>query len=280
MSKTMEMGSVKVPDSHIERTGYIELQEPCNVPGHEKYNLWHFNDEIICPRCESERRSKKFSTQATKKQFESTKEGRKLFLKNNSILHDRSLLNKGIKDYINKNDAESDIKKHTHTVVKEVLKNNRNVFMVGPPGVGKTHLMMGMLKNINELGDSKKCLFVSMPKLLSEMKESFNKKYTDQKTSADYLNLLVEADVLGLDDIGSELSMNSNKQASNFTVDTLYNILNARENKTTIFTSNLSLDELSLILDARTVSRIKSNLLLMDFNGITDKREYEYTLKK
>lgn len=279
MTKKMEMGSVKVPDSQIERTGFIELSEPCNVPGHEKYNLWHFNGEIICPACESEKRSKRFSKQESKKQFESTKEGRKLFLKNNSILHDKSLLNKGIKDFINKNEVESAMKKHTHTVINEVLKNNRNVFMVGPPGVGKTHLMMGMLKNINELGESKKCLFVSMPKLLSDIKESFNKKYTDQKTSADYLNLLVEADVLGLDDIGAELSMNSNKQASNFTVDTLYNILNSRENKTTLFTSNLTLDELALTLDPRTVSRIKSNLLLMDFNGITDKREYEYTLK-
>lgn len=280
MGKQVKMLGIPIPDIQIERTGYIELTEPCNVPGHEKYNLWHFNGEIICPRCESERKNKSFSKKATKKQFESTKEGKKAFLKNNSIMHDRALLEKGIRDYINKNDAESNMKKHTHTVVNEVLKNNRNVFMVGPPGVGKTHLMMGMLKNINELGEPKKCLFVSMPKLLGDIKESFNKKYTDQKTSADYLNLLLEADVLGLDDIGGELSMNSNKQASNFTIDTLYNILNARENKTTLFTSNLTLDELALTLDPRTVSRIKSNLLLMDFNGITDKREYEYTLKK
>lgn len=37
----------------------------------------------------------------------------------------------------------------------------------------------------------------------------------------------------------------------------------------------ICLDELALTLDPRTVSRIKSNLLLMDFNGIIDKREYE-----
>lgn len=275
----MQLGSIKIPESQIERTGFIELDEPCDKKGHEKYKLWHFNGEIVCPACLAERKNNKFEQKETEKQFDATAEGRRKFLYRHSIMHNKKLLDKGIRDFINKDGNESRVKNDTRKVVKEVLENNRNVFMVGSPGVGKTHLMIGMLKNINELNDSKKCLFVSVPRLYELIRKSYDNNYTDSMSEGDYIELLASADVLGLDDIGGELSMNTNKQASDFSSRILYSILNARESKTTLFTSNLSLDELSLILDERIISRIKSNMLKMDFNGITDKREYAYKLK-
>lgn len=275
----LRMGEIKIPDSQIERTGYIELNEYCNVPGHEKVNMIHFHDEIICPRCHLSAKGKSFIVKKNNEHFESTKEGRKLFFYKNSIVHNKNILDKGIRDYINKNDSESHIKKQANTAAHDVIADNRNVFMFGPAGTGKSHLLVGLLKNINELSTDKRCLFVSVPKLLSNIKKSFNDP-RETKGEAYYMQLLSDADVLGLDDVGAELSIHTNKMASDFTINTLYNVLNAREGKSTLFTSNLSIEQLSTILDERIISRIRTNVIYMDFNSITDKREIEYKLKQ
>ena len=274
----LQMGGLKIPDSQIERTGYIELNEQCDRKGHEKYNLWHFNGEIICPKCKAEGLNQEFAYKKTSEHFENTEEGRRQFFYKNSIVHDRAILDKGIRDYINKSDSESSIKKKANQVAHDVITDNRNVFMFGGAGTGKSHLLVGILKNINELSTDKRCLFVSVPKLLGNIKKSFNDP-TELKGEAYYMQLLADSDVLGLDDIGAELSMNTNKQATDFTINTLYNILNAREGKSTLFTSNLTIEQLSTIMDERIISRIKTNVIYMDFNNISDKREIAYTLK-
>ncbi|NKC68972.1 hypothetical protein [Vagococcus fluvialis] len=110
----LEMGSIKIPDRQIERTGYIELSECCDVKGHEKYNLWHFNNEIICPKCKAEGINQEFAFKKTMEHYDNTAEGRKNFFYKNSIVHNRSILKKGIRDYVNKNDAESNVKKQAN----------------------------------------------------------------------------------------------------------------------------------------------------------------------
>lgn len=274
----LEMGSIKIPDRQIERTGYIELSEYCDVKGHEKINLIHFHDEIICPRCQLERKNQEFTLKKTIEHHDNTAEGRKQFFYRNSIVHHRGILDKGVRDYVNKNDSESKIKKKANETARDVIDDTRNVYMFGPAGTGKSHLLVGILKNINELSTDKRCLFVSVPKLLSNIKKSFNDP-TELKGEAYYMQLLADSDVLGLDDIGAELSMNTSKQATDFTVNTLYNILNAREGKSTLFTSNLTIEQLSLLMDERIISRVKTNVIYMDFNHISDKREIVYKLK-
>ncbi|NKC66722.1 DnaA ATPase domain-containing protein [Vagococcus fluvialis] len=275
----LKMGNVKIPDSQIERTGYIELPECCDVPGHEKVNMIHFHNDIICPRCKLQKNNQEFAYKKTSEHFENTAEGRRLFFYKNSIIHNRKILDKGIKDYINKNDNESLVKKQANQVAHDVIADNRNVFMFGGAGTGKSHLLVGILKNINELSNDKRCLFVSVPKLLGNIKKSFNDPM-ELKGEAYYMKLLSDADVLGLDDIGAELSMNTTKQATDFTINTLYNILNAREGKSTLFTSNLTIEQLNRLMDERITSRIKTNVIYMDFKNISDKREIEYKLKK
>lgn len=274
----LRMGNIQIPDSQIERTGYIELPECCDVPGHEKYNLWHFKGEIICPKCRTEGINQEFAYEKTSEHYDSTAEGRRQFFYRNSIVHNKVILEKGIRDYVNKDEDESKIKKQANQVAHDVIADNRNAFMYGSAGTGKTHLLVGILKNINELSSNKRCLFVSVPKLLSNIKKSFNDP-TELKGEAYYMKLLSDADVLGLDDIGAELSMNTNKQATDFTINTLYNVLNAREGKSTLFTSNLTIEQLSTIMDERIISRIKTNVIYMDFNLISDKREIAYKLK-
>lgn len=268
----MKMGGIEVPESRIEQFGMVELPEFCDVKGHEKINFWLYKDEVICPRCESEKREKQRLRKISTDYYMSSKEGRRMFLYRHSIVHDKKILTKGIRDFINKDESESQIKRKANQIVMDVSSDKRNVFMVGPAGTGKTHLSLGILKNINELSTSMRCLFVSLPKLLELIRKSFN--YQNEPKNEDYyLGLLDEADVLVLDDIAGDLSMLNNKSASDFSSRILYSILNARSEKSTIFTSNLTIPQLKEIYDERIISRIQTNVIELDFNKISDKRK-------
>ena len=268
----MKMGGIEVPESKIEQFGMVELQEFCDVKAHEKINFWLYKDEVICPRCESEKREKQRLRKISTDHYMSSKEGRRMFLYSHSIVHDKKILTKGIRDFINKDESESQIKRKANQIVMDVSSDKRNVFMVGPAGTGKTHLSLGILKNINELSTSMRCLFVSLPKLLELIRKSFN--YQNEPKNEDYyLGLLDEADVLVLDDIAGDLSMLNNKSASDFSSRILYSILNARSEKSTIFTSNLTIPQLKEIYDERIISRIQTKIIELDFNKISDKRK-------
>ena len=276
----LEFGNVKIPNSIMERRGCVALEEFCSQQGHEKINLMLLNNEVICPRCRAERNNETFSKVQTEKQLSFTKEGRRTFLYRNSIVHDKSILEKGLKDFIPKTDKEKEILKIAGDVAREIAGNTvRNVFIYGNAGAGKTHTAIGMLRNINELSTSKRCLAVSVTKLLELIKKSYQYP-NDPINESYYLDLLSQADILLLDDIGSDISLGSQNRSSDFTLRIIYSILNARENKTTLFTSNLTLNELHTIFDSRIVSRISSNLITMNFSDISDKRIDSYKLKR
>ena len=82
-----------------------------------------------------------------------------------------------------------------------------------------------------------------------------------------FLEYLIKAEVLVIDDIGTE-------KPSDWVAETLYNLVNSRyENtKTTIFTSNLELDELADKVDDKLASRITEMTDIIKSTG-KDKRK-------
>lgn len=275
----LKMGSIEVPPSIIEKTGYIELEKHCDKPGHEKFSMMLLNNKVICPKCWVENKDKQIQVEQMEKHLLNSTKDKKDYLKRFSIVHNKSTLDKGLKDYINKTNTESEIKKQASEVTRKIIENQRNVFLFGPAGTGKSHIAMGILTNINAISNERRCLFVSVPKLYELIRKSYNSQYVDTLTEDDYLTRLNKADVLVLDDIGAELSMNTNKQASDFVTRILYSVLNAREGKSTIVTSNHSIEQLGFILDERIISRIKTDVVYIDFGKVSDKREIVSTLK-
>lgn len=67
--------------------------------------------------------------------------------------------------------------------------------------------------------------------------------------------LLTKVDLLVLDDLGSESSMNRDKAASDFVQRTLFGILNSR--KRIIITANLNAIELSNMYNDKLASRME-----------------------
>ncbi len=143
----------------------------------------------------------------------------------------------------------------------EKYPNNtkNNTVIVGKTGVGKTYLTSCLANELLEK-DVSVC-FVSA----FDLNESFLKYHTSfDKTKQTWLEPFIEADVLFVDDLGTEPML------KNVTKNYFYLVLSERErfNKPVIITTNLMLDELNNRYDERICSRLcnkrNTNLIFID----------------
>jgi len=75
------------------------------------------------------------------------------------------------------------------------------LLFMGPQGVGKTHLAVGIIKQLMRL-KSISCLFRSFPELLKEIQNSYNA--VSQATEMGLLRPVLETEVLVLDELGAQ----------------------------------------------------------------------------
>ncbi len=111
-----------------------------------------------------------------------------------------------------------------------VETDGRGLLLVGPAGVGKTHLAVGILRElVQERGVHG--LFRDYRELLKEVQNSYNQ--TVAATELEVLRPVFEAEVLVLDELGAS-------KPSDWVWDTVAHILNSRYNdrRTTIITTN------------------------------------------
>ena len=118
-----------------------------------------------------------------------------------------------------------------YAFVREYPLDATGLVLSGRIGVGKTHLAVGIIK---ELIQSKgiHCLFYDYRELLKEIQNSYNS--STQATELDVLRPVFETEVLVIDELGAI-------KPSEWVRDTVSVILNSRynEKRTTIITTNL-----------------------------------------
>jgi len=116
------------------------------------------------------------------------------------------------------------------------------LLFMGPQGVGKTHLAVGIIKELMRR-KAVQCLFRTFPELLKEIQNSYNP--VSQASELSLLEPVLEAEVLVLDELGAQ-------NPSTWVRDTVSYVLNYRynENKVTILTTNY-LDEREERRDAK-----------------------------
>lgn len=133
-------------------------------------------------------------------------------------------------------------------------------YLFGDRGVGKTYAAVALLREFMLNGTwSKSPLFITAAELLMEIRDTF----TDSSNKeAQIIDKYSTTPLLILDDLGAE-------KISEWTVSTLGIIVDRRyaNKRTTIYTSNLSLDQLSGALGDRIASRIAGQCKVVKMNG-------------
>ena len=139
------------------------------------------------------------------------------------------------------------------------LKAVNSLLLIGPCGSGKTHLAVSILKEMirnNLVGKEwsseakiKGAYFITTPELLLEIRQSFQD--SADTNESEMIEYYATMPFLILDDLGAE-------KVSEWAVTTLYLIIDRRnrEEKPTIFTTNLSLVEIEQQLSVRIASRL------------------------
>jgi DNA replication protein DnaC len=109
------------------------------------------------------------------------------------------------------------------------------LLLVGPPGVGKTHLVVGVLRNLIERYQVRG-RFVEFTSLIHQIQSTFDADSPESKRQI--LDPLSEAELLVLDELGAQ-------QPTPWVRDLLYLIINNRYTRRlpTLFTTNYRLDE-------------------------------------
>jgi DNA replication protein DnaC len=116
--------------------------------------------------------------------------------------------------------------------VEEYPVEKTGLLLIGPIGVGKTHLAVGIIQELIR-GKGVPCLFCDYRELLKEIQNSYNP--TVQTTELEILRPIFEAEILVLDELGAV-------KPTEWVWDTVSHILNTRYNdkRTTIITTNFS----------------------------------------
>jgi DNA replication protein DnaC len=116
--------------------------------------------------------------------------------------------------------------------VEEYPTENTGLLFIGTIGVGKTHLAVGVIRELM-LQKNVDCLFYDYRELLKEIQNSYNA--TVNTTELEVLRPVFEAEVLVLDELGAV-------KPTEWVWDTVSHILNTRYNdrRTTIITTNFA----------------------------------------
>ena len=133
----------------------------------------------------------------------------------------------------------------------------RNLFLYGDTGVGKTFLSNCIAKEL--IDKSFSVIYLTAHEFFDTMAKG---KFERDDTAEEMCEHIFDCDLLIIDDLGTELP-------NSFTVSQLFLCLNERllRRKSTIISTNLSLESLVEIYSERTFSRITSNYTMLKLTG-------------
>lgn len=151
------------------------------------------------------------------------------------------------------------------------LERPRNLILTGDYGLGKSHLARSVVRVVNAAGFSG--VFITVPDLLTKLKSTYRK---DSKLSEmQILDLLKKVDLLVLDELGGGMKRATEDfdPEEAWAVNKLFEVINARAGRSTIYTTNFGGEELQTVVGPRNFSRILHNAHPIAFVGSDYRRK-------
>ncbi|AEB29585.1 putative ATPase, AAA-superfamily [Carnobacterium sp. 17-4] len=214
----------------------------------------------------------------TKKLFEESMKTKAMnYLNYGSIITNKKLLEFRLDQY-KEIDLETINAKQVAMSALDKFKNGEEVHVIfsGSTGTGKSSLSVGILQEaLVQSNYDKKCLFINYRELLEQLKFAMNDAEVRKKITGTVMKEIKLADLIVLDDIGAELgTIKDEARGSVYNLDTLTAITEARENKATIFNTNLTSVQIKEAYGERILSRMMNNStgLMFRFKNTSDKR--------
>lgn len=203
------------------------------------------------------------------KRAEESKE-RAIVKRMQEIFDEESLINENLKmacieNYNPASESQINAKQSAIKFIKEFnLDNPNNLLFSGSYGVGKSHLAHAVIKKM--IDRSRSCIFITVPRLFTKIKSTWGNK--NKTTEEDIMRALTKVDILVLDDIGAEhIQIDGEGKGQGWGVSKIFEIIDSRSGKHTIYTTNLNSDQMQKRFGQRNFSRLMQNTDAIRIDG-------------
>ncbi|API89405.1 hypothetical protein BKP56_09125 [Marinilactibacillus sp. 15R] len=252
-----------------------QIEESCTSCGGGLIKLKQIG-KVICPSCAKQ------ELEEEKKDLENTWSKNAIkamswaYFNDYSILKNKTIKQAGLKNFITTEEQAKKAKDIAKKYIGAILeKKTPHMILSGKPGRGKTHIAMATARSVIEMSPEEiKVLFIHYSAFLKFKQTSFSEK--DKKLRVSEIETeMMNCDLLVVDDLGVELgSLRNPKEPSSWNIDTLTLIMEAREDKPLIVTTNFDEPQIIESYEDRNQSRMfkHSNGFRIEFSNITDKR--------
>ncbi len=200
------------------------------------------------------------------------KEASELSIKNREVeellsaFRKKSLMNVDLEQatfdtYQPQNDTQREALQVAKGYVETFDKRKRLLFQ-GKPGIGKSHIAASIVKEV--IKQKNTGIFISVPRLMTELKATYNKN--SSVTEIELLTALQKVDLLVMDDLGIDRE-GLTDSAAVWAKKKVYEIIDSRVGKATIYTTNFSGKELLQMYGERDFSRMVQDCKPVKLDG-------------
>ncbi|AKR08517.1 ATPase AAA [Bacillus thuringiensis] len=266
------------------------LCEVCKEKG-IKQRTMIFQGEEVCPKCYLQKDHDRLYTECNKYYKGEEERRRKAYFHNHSLISDPTIMNAKFDNFIPDCDEEVSNRAQAVTHAHNIISDMKYTLVAsGDAGRGKSHLMHAIAEEINENG-TQTVLFISESVLFKKLKATF--KRGSELSEDDYLQKIIDADVVIFDDFGSTLgdyrdinlkalefhnkkgegNITDLQRATKYMNDTYMTIFDGRQGKANGIATNLVGAAITYCYDQRITSRILGCKSAMTFKNTPDRRK-------